>query len=407
MQNELLIVDDEKYLLDIYTKYLRVNGYTIFEATSSVQALNILKNKEINGIISDMKVDNMNGIDIIESAKKIHPDIFSILITAYPEINTSKECKKHGIDIFLEKPFSMDELCDAIEIAKEKRKIKNRTFIDKIELLNMLKEISKRHLTGHFLFKTGGDKLVFEIFVKNGKFIHGLSPFQKGINALKQLICLNVLLHVNINKLPYDFDTSYAPDISELISVDPICELAKDLESIILNENDYPSPTINKINTLLSHEELYLMKKLDGTSSVKEIQEKLGKEQIKVLKSLYKKNVIAFHSLPYKNIVIYNTDNYLNLKIKSSLYNNPVNIIESNNIDDLIHTLNTRNVSIVLLNISKHDLRQFSKLYNNFPTTTWFFITRSILDRFIISLKKGIKYININKIDKKIWNYLS
>ncbi len=85
-------------------------GYDISAAENGSEALNLFSKRKFDLVVTDMKMPEMSGIEVLQGVKKLSPDVPVILITAYGTVNTAVEAMKEGAAEFIMKPFSLDDL---------------------------------------------------------------------------------------------------------------------------------------------------------------------------------------------------------------------------------------------------------------------------------------------------------
>ncbi|MBE9563050.1 MAG: response regulator [Proteobacteria bacterium] len=117
MKLNLLFVDDEKQIL-IPLKAMFKKQYTVFTAISGPNALEIIKNNSIQIIISDQRMPEMQGIELLKQVKELSPKTVRILLTGYADLNAVVESVNTGeIFRFIEKPWNNERLKNTIEAA--------------------------------------------------------------------------------------------------------------------------------------------------------------------------------------------------------------------------------------------------------------------------------------------------
>ena len=117
MEKKVLYVDDEVINLELFKINFR-NDFTILVADSAQKGLDILKNENINVIISDLKMPHMNGIDFIERIKRENPQKICILLTAFMESEVMlRAINEELVYRYIMKPWKKDELREIIESA--------------------------------------------------------------------------------------------------------------------------------------------------------------------------------------------------------------------------------------------------------------------------------------------------
>ncbi|SRR5260221_7608767 len=115
----VLVVEDDKYMNETLCEILESEGYNVSAATSVIEAINKLKNskKQYRLLILDYNLLNHNGvtgIDIYNAAKEINPDVKSIMMSAYGNKKIKEKAYERGINLFMDKPFRINELFDAL-----------------------------------------------------------------------------------------------------------------------------------------------------------------------------------------------------------------------------------------------------------------------------------------------------
>ncbi len=132
---KILVVDDQQSILDVLSIMLKREGYDVVTALSGEEALEIVRTDSIDLAIADIKMMPMDGISVLEAAKRIDPDVVVILMTAYASIQTAIEAMKKGAFEYVMKPFKMDELRLLVERGLEQKTIiqENRSLKQQIQ----------------------------------------------------------------------------------------------------------------------------------------------------------------------------------------------------------------------------------------------------------------------------------
>ena len=125
----LLIVDDELGMRQFLTLLFQREGHEIRSAESGLQAMQLLKEEPPDLIISDVRMPDMGGIELLRQAHELLPDVPVIMMTAFGSEETGKEAFKLGAEYFIEKPFDNDYLkkivARALENLKRKQEIED------------------------------------------------------------------------------------------------------------------------------------------------------------------------------------------------------------------------------------------------------------------------------------------
>lgn len=115
----LLIVDDEEAILLVTRSILEVNGYRVLCAKNGVEALRVLSEKgdKIKGVITDVMMPVMGGVELVVGIKEFYPDLKIIGSSGYTgdgDKNKAEDLKRLGVPFILRKPYSLSELLSAI-----------------------------------------------------------------------------------------------------------------------------------------------------------------------------------------------------------------------------------------------------------------------------------------------------
>lgn len=107
---KILIVDDQFGIRILLTEILQSDGYTLFQASNGMQALEIFEEHEPDLVLLDMKIPGMDGLEILRRIKEIKPATEVMMMTAYGELNMIKEAMRLGAQKHFIKPFDIDEV---------------------------------------------------------------------------------------------------------------------------------------------------------------------------------------------------------------------------------------------------------------------------------------------------------
>lgn len=117
----ILAVDDEEIILSSFRKILVLAGYSIDSVEKGSEALGLIRKNDYDFIFTDLKMPEMDGVELTKAAKHLRPDIDVIVITGYASIETAVETVKSGAMAYMEKPFTEDELLEFLKTAVIKR----------------------------------------------------------------------------------------------------------------------------------------------------------------------------------------------------------------------------------------------------------------------------------------------
>src|SRR6266508_5922017 len=117
----ILVVDDERSMRELLAIVLRREGYEVLLAENGRGAIDLLAREPVDLLISDIKMPDLSGVDVLRAAKEADPDILGIMITAFASTETAVEAMRLGACDYLSKPFDIDLLK-----MKVREKIENR-----------------------------------------------------------------------------------------------------------------------------------------------------------------------------------------------------------------------------------------------------------------------------------------
>jgi response regulator RpfG family c-di-GMP phosphodiesterase len=141
--SKILIVDDESVITDILSDFLSLEGYQIASAGNGVSALQILERDVFDLIISDLKMEPMSGLQLLEEVKRREFNGIVIIMTAFGTVETALEAMKKGAFDYILKPFKMEEVVQIVKRALAVKRLADENFELKetISLYKMSEEL--------------------------------------------------------------------------------------------------------------------------------------------------------------------------------------------------------------------------------------------------------------------------
>ena len=143
---KVLIIDDESELRNLIKRLLELEGYSILTAGNAAEGLEMIKNNDIDIVVSDVRLPDGNGLDLIPIIKRQSPTSEIIILTAYGKIEDGVKAIKAGAFDYLVKGDEDNKLLIVVKNAHEKIRMSNRiTHLEK----NVLSRYSFDNITGH------------------------------------------------------------------------------------------------------------------------------------------------------------------------------------------------------------------------------------------------------------------
>jgi CheY-like chemotaxis protein/glycine cleavage system H lipoate-binding protein len=120
----ILAVDDEPVILDSFRKILVLAGFSVDTVENGPEALTLLRARDYDFLFTDLKMPEMDGVEVVKAAKHLRPDMDVVVITGYGTIETAVETMQFGAVDYVQKPFTEDELVamtQRLQIKREAR----------------------------------------------------------------------------------------------------------------------------------------------------------------------------------------------------------------------------------------------------------------------------------------------
>jgi DNA-binding NtrC family response regulator len=125
MKPSILIVDDDEVMQETLSDVLRKRGYEIFSVGSGNGALPMIKKNVIDLILLDMRLPDIDGLEVLKKIKEFDNEILVIMMTAYSDVQTAVSAMKSGAYDYINKPFELEELKLLIEKGLEMKSLIN------------------------------------------------------------------------------------------------------------------------------------------------------------------------------------------------------------------------------------------------------------------------------------------
>lgn len=199
MQQSVLIIDDEKKICSLLARIIELEGFTVFQANTGKEGLKALAAQDIHVVISDVKLPDVNGIELVKQIKQLKPYAEVISLTAFGTIQDGVKAIQNGAFDYITKGDDNDKIIPLVYKAMDKAKLQYRVFeleskilkqydFDGIlgqskpilEAVDLARRVSPTDTTVLLLGETGTGKEVF------AQAIHYESP-----RKLKPFVALN------------------------------------------------------------------------------------------------------------------------------------------------------------------------------------------------------------------------
>jgi YesN/AraC family two-component response regulator len=122
----ILLVDDDPFILEGIGADLESQGFDLTEASTGDRALELLAETNFDLVITDLVMENVDGIQVLKKAKAINPDTMVIILTGYGNMKSAIEALRHEADDYLLKPCESAEMLHRINQCQEKAALRQK-----------------------------------------------------------------------------------------------------------------------------------------------------------------------------------------------------------------------------------------------------------------------------------------
>lgn len=120
MSNRIMVIDDEKIVVDMAKMALEHDGYVVETFLSGEAALSRLREETFDVVVTDFKMKGIDGMEVLRTVKELYPKTKVIMITAFANLDTAIEALRGDVFDFFPKPVKIRDLKASIERALEK-----------------------------------------------------------------------------------------------------------------------------------------------------------------------------------------------------------------------------------------------------------------------------------------------
>jgi DNA-binding NtrC family response regulator len=153
---KILLVEDQKNLRRVLAAFLKREGHSVEEAENGQQAIQKLEKMPFDLVLTDWRMEPVNGLEVLRMAKKIRPKTEVVVITAYGTVSGGVEAMKLGAYDYLQKPVENDKLKLVVERAIEKHRLAT-------ELERLQREIDEKYNFENIIGKSDAMRKVLKL----------------------------------------------------------------------------------------------------------------------------------------------------------------------------------------------------------------------------------------------------
>jgi len=152
----ILVVDDEPPQLELIGGFLKKQGFEVTLVESGEKALQIFRRESFDLVLTDQRMPNLSGLDLLKAVRAVNPETPVIVVTAYGSIETAVSAIKAGATDYLTKPLNLDELLHRIEKVREHHRLV-------LENRDLREELGERHRIEGIIGESGRMLEVFSL----------------------------------------------------------------------------------------------------------------------------------------------------------------------------------------------------------------------------------------------------
>jgi len=196
MEDRILIVDDEELICRLLAQRLTSEGYACVTANNGREALSHFYKDTFSLIISDIRMPEMDGIELLKRVKDLNPNMMVIMVTAYPELDMAVEAMRLGAYDFIIKPADLDLILLSVRKALEKRRLEEEL------------EAYHKHLEGLVEERTAGLRQAYRVLKKAhldsvkvlAQAIDAKDPYTRGHSDRVRRMSLRIAGHLGFSE---------------------------------------------------------------------------------------------------------------------------------------------------------------------------------------------------------------
>jgi putative nucleotidyltransferase with HDIG domain len=140
LEDRILIIDDEEVICSIFARRLTKEGYACVTANNGREALRYFYKHPFSLIISDIKMPEMDGLELLKRVKATNPNMMVIVVTAFPDIDLAVEAMRLGAYDFIIKPADLDLMILSVKKALEKKRLDEELLAYRSHLERLVEE---------------------------------------------------------------------------------------------------------------------------------------------------------------------------------------------------------------------------------------------------------------------------
>ncbi len=124
----ILVVDDEKVIREILADFLTMEGYVVHAVEDGAQAIEELRKRSYNLVISDLKMPNLSGLELIQKISEESIPVLTVIMTGFGTVETAIEAMKRGAYDYILKPFKVEEVIHIVQRGLDRQRLQHENI---------------------------------------------------------------------------------------------------------------------------------------------------------------------------------------------------------------------------------------------------------------------------------------
>jgi formate/nitrite transporter len=133
MPDTMLVIDDEEIVLESCRKVFTKAGFSVVATSSPEEGLRLIKDSKFDVVLCDWKMPGFDGMDVVEEIDTRSPDSAIVMISGFPSVDRATEAMKRGAMDYVPKPFTPQEISDAVNRAMRRKVTEEKKVIGRVE----------------------------------------------------------------------------------------------------------------------------------------------------------------------------------------------------------------------------------------------------------------------------------
>jgi len=155
MMARVLVVDNDREMLKLLQQHLESEGFQVRAVATGADAITLLKHEDCDVVLTDLVMDEVDGLTVLAEAQRLHPGVRVVLMTAFASVETAISAIRQGACDYLSKPFKLPEVTLVLRRAIEDQRLRE-------ENRRLREEVGRRYSTSELLGQSQAMRPVFE-----------------------------------------------------------------------------------------------------------------------------------------------------------------------------------------------------------------------------------------------------